>query len=99
MLLDPKFEVKIKARKVLLEAADCLEEYGWVQGCLHKDGRVCMMGAIAEVNAGCGCDPVSVEVVARLTKVTGGVPPAKWNDDPKRTKAQVVRALRRAAGR
>lgn len=89
------------ASDVLLAAARYIEEHGWCQG-IERDhsGRVCVVGALRAVD---GCRPGSSlsrpasAAWDRLDAMFGGYP-AYWNDTPERTEAEVLSALRSAAG-
>jgi hypothetical protein len=99
--------------KVLLEAADLIEQRGWTQGTFQgSDGRLCAHGAIhmavfdkpdyfGEHDA-----PLVLAVWCRLRNylLAKGVEPdlvrrgcMSWNDAPGRTKEEVVQAMRDAA--
>jgi hypothetical protein len=87
---------------VLDDAADLLERDGWIQGHETGPGGVCAMTAIAAASV----DHIMVgRSIAAATEdaLMGAVPgwenasvPA-WNDDPGRTKQQVLDAFRAAA--
>jgi hypothetical protein len=99
--------------KVLLKAADLIEQRGWTQGTFRgSDGRLCTHGAIhmavfdkpdyfGEHDA-----PLMLAVWCRLRNylLAKGVKPdlvrrgcMSWNDAPGRTKEEVVHAMRDAA--
>ena len=82
-----------EASKVLLRAAEYIEEHGWCQHDLvEMSGRVCLMGAIYSVakedDARAALDMV-VNAIGRF--------PSVWNDAPGRTQAEVVAKLREVA--
>lgn len=85
-------------------AADILEEFDWRQGragC-RKEGSMCAIGAIYEACFDYGLalrDPTSVAAFFGhgAPRECGIFPLAVWNDDPDRTKAEVVAELRRLA--
>jgi len=90
--------------KVLLDAADIIERRGWHRGSYESGyGAVCALGAIniAANGAALKFGPSSNDAVVRMTHYlvqTGyedGV--HSWNDQPGRTKEEVVAALRAAA--
>lgn len=98
--------------KVLLDAAGYIEEHGWCKRTLRaRDGRVCAIGAIRMAAAATALEPQSlaeeVIVAARIEqKVMSaawrlsdhiGDNVAIWNDRAKRTKEEVITALREAA--
>ena len=88
---------------ILLNAARIIEEFGWCQGTWTDGaGHLCLEGA---VRVALGDRPNStkftdaftfVRVLGRVERVVG-TRPARWNDTPGRTQAQVVAALRAAA--
>lgn len=100
-----------ETQRILLKAAEIIEERGWCQG-NPRDGRICVMKAIelatgiepdgfTAVNYGPVTDhPASQQLLAYL-----GLPPKQlglstlwqWNDNENRTKAEVIQALRDAA--
>lgn len=88
-------------QQVLLDAADLIEEKGWIQGANWRPGLgYCVFGAINKVTQN---DLAFSDAVGRvLTEIgrlnqpwTGGI--ARWNDEPGRTKDEVLAALRKAA--
>lgn len=98
--------------KILLDAADVIEQQGWCQGRIKAhDGRVCALGAVASTLT--DGKPHRVNDVrfaragVRLSRTIYGKIPeddfdaaflvARWNDDRLRTKEQVVAMMRRAA--
>jgi hypothetical protein len=93
-------EVKVVTRRdVLLRAADLLEEFGWCQGEFgsKEDGSFCLYGAVDTAHSDLTGKPgwAPREFGIFLHKRLGGC--ASWNDDPGRTKAEVVARLREAA--
>ena len=86
------------AKQVLLHAASMIKRKGWIQGEFKNARGVCVIGAIQEaawdLNA---TDRTRAVVLRRLRKVTADYI-AEWNDDPLRTKREVLAALRKAAG-
>lgn len=89
------------AADVLRAAARYIEEHGWEHsGEYVAQGRVCVYGAINAVLTG---DPESSampdlkwDAIGRFMDVIDDGP-ARWNDDPARTEAEVLQALRDAA--
>lgn len=79
--------------KALRDAADYLEKNGWCQGRNEtKDGRVCLVEALARV-----ADPKThLAAYDFLSTRYGGVALSRWNDAPGRTQAEVIAALREA---
>ena len=103
----------MKISKVLSRAADHIEEHGWFQGYFwpaddylwsdapYTDGDpCCAIGAVAVVE---GVDPVAFDteamqfVAGHLAMTTARF--TDWNDDPKRTKEEVLAILRAASER
>lgn len=92
--------------EVLDRAADLLGEWGWCQGGARKGDSFCALGAIWF--AASGAPPVGVTLPYTgerslylagrdaFGRVTGGNL-GSWNDEPGRTKKQVVVKLREAA--
>lgn len=89
------------ARDVLLAAADRIEIRGHCQGASEIDGRCCVIGALDRTTS----DPALYnKATAMLCRYIGA--PADhwfarivtWNDAPGRTAAEVISALRGAAG-
>lgn len=82
------------AAENLRAAADYIEEYGWFQGG-YKDanGRVCMLGALAEIAPGQTSDGEE----GFLEEVIGSPFLGLWNDVRHRTQDEVLDALRAAA--
>jgi hypothetical protein len=79
-------------RQVLLDAANILEEQGWIRGNLCRPEGYCILGAMDAAKP-----PAAAMVIAfmRLEKKLG--PPAQWNDTPGRTKEEVIAMLRETA--
>ncbi len=94
-----------KWRLILRRAADVLDDARWIQGMpTDRAGGYCLLGAISLVAYGrmCSFGPKSnarraVEAVSRYI----GEPPDfriwVWNDEPGRTKQEVIATLRAAA--
>lgn len=94
-----------EASKVLLRAADYIEEHGWCQNEMHTlDGSACLEGAIQYAISGRlmrfdeGLESANLFCDA-LTRIDLAVdrPAFKWNDAPGRTKEEVVAKLREVA--
>lgn len=88
--------------EILDHAAEVIEEQGWCQGTLrNRAGRVCAQGAIGV--AGCRVfdfsslrnEAVRHAIIALDNHV--GTAASRWNDQPGRTEADVIEALRRCA--
>lgn len=105
MLYDPKWKRKEKRKTktlslVFTEAADLIRDRGHSIGKLVDDeGRLCLYGAI---NLAMHGDPVrcttkSTNAVDKLRPLLGGEHPVRWNNEPERTRLEVVGLLRKAA--
>lgn len=83
----------------LLRAADLLETKGWIQEQVKSEKGFCAMGAIYEtceldeVNNDCSC----FLCVGVLRKVHEQL--SDWNDEPGRTKEEVIALLREEAAK
>lgn len=85
--------------KRLWAAADYIKEYGWCQGCLtNGQGNVCALGAISHCGfSGRPGATVAYSVAAQALHRYLKQNIAAWNDNPERTKEEVIEALRNAA--
>jgi hypothetical protein len=104
MLFDPKWEAKnTKPKwtvpKVYNAAAAAIEKHGHSKGLLVRgDGSMCLWGAMAFAMTGdARMGSSTVLMVDHLAEFIGGENPIKWNNDPQRTKTEVVDLLRHAA--
>ena len=85
-----------EGQQTLLDAADLIEKKGWIQGANWRPGRgFCVFGAIDRVAKNDG--PAFNDAVKRVYSLIEGHGIAKWNDEPGRTKEEVLAMLRRAA--
>jgi len=89
MPFDGKSE-EIELGLILSAAADRIERVGWCQGCFSDDYRLCAVGAIRESAP----DGVYASALHFFQTKLGVSNATEWNDDPARTKDEVVRALR-----
>jgi hypothetical protein len=97
MLYDRRKDLPV-ANWTLLQAADVLRERGWCQHSLSDGGRFCAEGAIREAVDGTLAKTSPLDRARGLLKKHLGVKYiAVWNDDPGRTKEQVIDALETAA--
>lgn len=101
-------EIKLEPwRQALLKAAEIVRERGLCQGqMVDKQQRVCAMGAMSIAMSGL-CDHrwmnlyimatnAVIEELARRKQINlGGIP--DWNDQPGRTKEEVIDVLTAAA--
>lgn len=110
MLFDPKWEAPAVAdiklepwQQVLLKAADILEQGRWIQGrSVDEYGGHCAVGAVYAATMRMDMKeiyPFATGMVwAHISKLNSGYNTVQsWNDASKRTKEQVVFALRGAA--
>ena len=89
---------------LLLHAADLLEEFGWCQGHIGSKelGYFCAVGALIAAGNDLGVTfldfvrPV-IESFGRPERDVDQWPLATWNDEPDRTKSEVVTKLRERA--
>jgi hypothetical protein len=103
MLYDKRWDEKLPQvddiGRDLLAAADYIEEHGWCQGRPYLGESACVIGAVNIVTNG---DKRLFETdrlrhaMERVHKTLGGSA-ISWNDNPTRTKEEVVSALRKAA--
>lgn len=81
-------------QKALLDAANHIEAHGWCQRqSSRNDGATCMIGAIAKV---CVYSKPYTRAIGQLHRLVGKWP-EKWNDQPERTKEEVIAMLHKAA--
>lgn len=95
---------KMTVAEQLNAAADYIEEHGWCQNAYEDDnGGVCASGALREVGRQAfgpgGVGMFSVPYRLALTVVGRKLPAmlCDWNDEPGRTKEEVVAMFREAA--
>lgn len=100
MLWDPKWQVEVTRpalepwQKVLMDAADVIEKRGWCKGRLESaDGAVCTMGALIKAVSGAVLGGAYRTASSRFEAYIGTKHVGMWNDNPSRTKEQVVFAL------
>lgn len=95
MLYDKRWELD-QAGHYLLAIADYIEEHGWCQGVgRNVEGRVCLSYALHSVSPNWH---ENNEMYRRLHLATGAEDTLfRWNDEPGRTREEVVSACRRAA--
>jgi hypothetical protein len=89
-------------RNYLLGMIDVLERDGWCQHSLHDAmGRYCVLGAsyaVAYEGDVASKAAIRYEAIMRLTRAVGVLDIGYWNDRRERTKDQVIKALKVAAG-
>ncbi len=106
MLYNPKYDLSEVSKK-LLDAADLLEEKGWIQNSYQNDNGYCVLGAISQVTTGkpdwgkyCNLDENFDDLKSKCSfyiKSFLNEHPGDWNDNSKRTKKEVIDMLRKAA--
>jgi hypothetical protein len=87
-------------QRVLLRAAEIIEERGWCRAAYIENGRLCAVGAIAtaaEGNAFSLAPRVERAIRSFNDFIGGSVRIEAWNDAPGRTQSEIVNALRSAA--
>ena len=105
MLFNTKWDARLKAepwRQVLLDAADYIDRIGWCQHALRDDkGGVCAAEALTSVAYTVHDIATYAEATTRLSIfVTSGahsMAVVEWNDDERRTAAEVTDAMRACA--
>jgi hypothetical protein len=87
--------------EVLLEAAELIEQCGWVRGWYELAGSYCMDGAIQEVIEKRAIQPFRIDSLycsARLLLSEIGIPDVSdYNDETAESLQEAVGTLRRAA--
>jgi hypothetical protein len=106
MFVETKREGEVETRegwrRILTNAADLLEQRGWIQGQRQSSKGRCVLGAIGfhwtETTDADTCYAAN-KLLAQINLLTAEDlwSLAAWNDEPGRTKAEVVTALREAA--
>ena len=102
MLYDKKwvytFQPTLKPwQRLLLDAADLLEKYGWCQGSYHnRQHQFCMVGAVWAAAKTEVLNTAVKEASNHLIEITGP-DITGWNDRPERTREEIIAALRKAA--
>ncbi len=90
MLYDPRWTADPISR-TLRRAADMIERQGWCQGqWADKHGRVCIMGALGDTES----DPAAFCAACHRLSTHLGQRLSMWNDEPGRTKDEVLAMLR-----
>jgi hypothetical protein len=86
-------------KDLLNRAADILEEFDWCQGQTgsRRIEAMCMAGAISEAALDLGANGLTMRTSCQSLHALIGTGFVSWNDEPGRTKAQVVAKLREAA--
>lgn len=98
MLWDPKKDLS-QTSQDLLAAADYIERHGWCQGkMIDKDGRVCVVGALASVITAIPAIRAPRIKVAQQALVSQlRMPVTIWNDQPGNTQEKVLKLLKTVA--
>lgn len=88
-------------RQDLLAAASYIREHGWIQDWMEMDatGEVCIMGSLIAVTGEWGerVDMAGEKLILHHRGIRARCSVEDWNDDPRRTKDQVIRALEQVA--
>lgn len=85
-------------QETLLAAARYIEEHGWCQGSWSQpDGSVCLWGALRAIVVGDHGSFSREDWEPLAERLPLGKFAAAWNDEPGRTEAEVIAALRAAA--
>jgi hypothetical protein len=87
-------------RQMLLTAAEMIARHGHCkQAVFHKDGSMCLYGAIhtARVRHWNVFLHKATDALCKVTHMTNECDLITWNDQPERTKEEVINALREAA--
>jgi hypothetical protein len=75
-------------------AIEILNERGWIIGTVSgPNGETCMMGAVEFATSDLDEYRDYEEIIKRVV----GPDPVMWNDDPNRSKDEVIEALRKAS--
>jgi hypothetical protein len=87
------------AQKVCADAADLIERCGWVQGVSEgPNGETCIQSALYNVTSPIDFYSEYSPALQLIRDAIGSAYIPDWNDTPGRTKAEVIAALRKAAG-
>lgn len=94
-----KIELIMNNETIARLAEERIRERGWCQRAFEElDGRVCLLGAVNLACTSCADHSNSVAYKFRThLKYELFDDPATWNDDPMRTKEEVLAVLRRIA--
>jgi hypothetical protein len=109
-VIERERRVKIQSPRTMADdlnyAADLLEseEWGWCQGVARNGDSLCMLGALAVATGNAlreHQESFEGDLGPRYEAAYKVLPEGKaaWNDEPGRTKAEVISALRSAAER
>ncbi len=82
--------------KILLRAAELIEQRGWCQGQSRCNGRICLVTAIGIANLECS-ENHNERIFDTFRKYLNVPGLASWNDNPKRTKEEVINKLKECA--
>jgi len=92
MFRSPAEGVTYDTARVCKQVADYIERVGWIQHSYRTDKGVCLFTALSDCHSHYG----AVHTVIRA-ELTGGMPISDWNDQPGRTKEEVIDGLKRIA--
>jgi len=83
--------------QVLRKAKGLIRKHGWVQRVFgNSETGYCVMGAIRRASPALGVGGRDAFANALPSHMRGIVGPTAWNDAPRRTKAEVLRAFDKA---
>lgn len=84
-------------KEILVEAKRLLEEKGWCQGVFQDEGsRYCSVEAVCQAMTLPDHETSADEGLIILASVIGNTAIDEWNDDPSRTKEEVLTAFDKA---
>lgn len=87
-----------KTGKILIKAAELVAERGLAKGLRISNGSLCAYGAIAmAVNGAAYCDSGCAKAQDRMSNMLRLYDFSVWNNEPERTKEEVIDALVAAA--
>lgn len=98
-LVEEHVGTRERASNILYRSADVLMLHGWIQGRPSGPDGFCVLGAIGLISGADALEPPTELVSRALRDVIGRGSLIEWNDDPGRTKSEVIQALQEAARR
>ena len=86
-------------RNVLLGAAELIDRYGHCKQTMYHENSMCLFGAIFTARSQYWNASVheAIDALCKVTHVTNENALITWNDQPERTKEEVINTLRDAA--
>lgn len=92
------------SKQILFQAADLIEERGWMQGAMSDGKRFCAVGAIRSICDNSDRDDLYDDVLMLFTQclaerrvIDPGYTITSWNDKLSQTKENVVNTMRDCA--